>query len=429
MNTTVVRNDHMQVGECAVRPDSRTSYITKRIGPFSSTGGGWFGVSIKWPFGEPEDAAITGYGWAPVTATGDIIPLPPFHFHHHHFFEDGVAMTAGVGADAFREGCETAPDRDNACYVQDFHTLGSVRVGRWHSPGANPADPPAADLDMMLHDLRPEGSPPLTWWLQGTYRFEHGGDWKKTRYLSVSGLVPGGLPEDPDAYTISEGFGGVHLPTGGPSQGQSHVVFSWEWPVSGQIMGFQQHDVQVFHSHMLMMDSMLLIKGGPQHLTLPLEAHATRLPATNETKYNCLWQPVQNRTTAELRSRVLASVRSRVVCQFEGQLSKPIDKLYYDRLAKGSCETTPIKQGEVFSAIAFFRPRVRENYGGSNGGKPGPIPTSFNMHVTFNPYLVVEEPEPADLSSLSIVAVKQSCASDATWETATTPTLGPHQSG
>ena len=169
---------HPVEGEAEAPPSLRSSWHVQRVGPLRSSGGyDWWQLSgrdvamLASEVRARSAVFLVESFIGAIDGSGAPIAYPPLHLHHVHILPEQPSL---------RFHYLGAPYETHMNLVIERH-------GEWNFAGATPAvraeAEPAGygrlvswplDIDSEINDVRPAGSPPLTWWFELALRWVDG---------------------------------------------------------------------------------------------------------------------------------------------------------------------------------------------------------------------------------------------------------------
>jgi len=212
---------------------------------------------------------------------------------------------------------------------------------------------------MLVNDVRAENSP-LQWWAQLTLAVANVEDpgRRQMTWIVESSYLPDPWPYDTANPPVDRPLDTYFMTGLVPTGIETYVTSDWPMPITGTVLGFNEHTIQTLHVHGLMFESMTI-------LSLPstdpemafLTSMGKRLPLEERplsAKYNCLFTPQEGFSNKDLHERIKAEVGERIVCRFDTIRFVVVDGQKWDRLAPGFCVGTSFKKGEQWSALSTF---------------------------------------------------------------------------
>ena len=267
-------------------------WVATQIGPFTSHGGyDWW--DVKWNdaarlsmwLKQYHTLAVARFMEVGVDATGQALGFPPIHLHHSHTTPgDHRARDAlswlfrgsgdqQCGASAGGIGCQ---GEILDPYVKRF----DQRLSLW----------------VVLNDVRPHGSPMLTWWYQASFLLKAGD--RETQTVSQLTLFN---PWSWRASVPTSYYAATYVI---PADDESFLFFSGGMPLSGSLVRVQLF--HAFHAHMQTTSNAFLFSASPDELSL-------RACVSPRPKMACLTAKTGFGTNSALRAH-LGSRSSRMVC-------------------------------------------------------------------------------------------------------------------
>jgi hypothetical protein len=284
-------------------------------------------------------------------------------------------------------------------------------------------------IDIMFNDVRSANSPPLEFWAQVTYAITDEDSSEQFSVVQVRALnaepfvaeylanLPSYPPDRPPSYWFTA--------TPVPTDIDTYVVYSWQMPSSGKLLGFDKHRILTAHSHSLMASHQIVFNAPMEAVTKALYGLGTRVPSMSDPRvFNCLWTPAEGLSGTQVSKRVRERISERlgsdaVFCEYDGSQSMvEVDGFFYDRLTEASCNERRFKEGDMLTGVVFYSAAVRDNY----NGVEGPIPPTYNMHTDmFHPAVFDDAnagtPQ-ANIRSMYVMISAQACAVNDSFATA-----------
>jgi len=246
--------EHCEVGD----EDGESVWTFERVGPFHSRGASWhsagwrdagrFGAALAEPTAGP--LSVSAYGFRPVAADGTPIGLPPVHIHHMH-----VTSSQSLARQWLRRSSDGF-----GLYAVEFDLHGDRQCAS-SSGGMNctvrafPAgygmhitDPMETFFD--LADVRPAGSPPLTFYAEHAYRWTRA---PRRRVGKLLTMISTGTFKPHDDYLL-------HFDAARPSE-----YLYWQegrWPANVSLVHLY------WHTHHAYVDDLWAVSAGAASLRL-----------------------------------------------------------------------------------------------------------------------------------------------------------------
>lgn len=320
---------------------------------------------------------VTGHILTPVDSAGNIIPHPPIHIHHVHVvagsasFASSIAeLTAKVGGgNSFLEhhGDWQFPSTEGGVdsLGEDYGSHGKLFVKPFST-------------NFELNDMRPSGSPPMTWYFQISLRVRpaRSDSCSPTSLHVFSG--PGPLCMGAQSCTVTT----MQV----PASQESFSYYTSHMPHDGRLVRLK------YHGHSYIFRRALLFRGTPAQLGLegaawqgtrqwtafpsvPLQMLQTLLfgaaprdPALANAGWQGTrpWAPIPTEPfggNAELRLRLLREARKNagndsVICDVEAREEESAGVIV-DRAPRVACAPWSFRQGDQVTGVSFFGPSPR----------------------------------------------------------------------
>ena len=352
----------MTVSECAVEEEPGRTWHHQRVGPFRTIGGYNF-IQMGWRNAgglgvEHMPATILGHKITVVDLEGNHLSLPPIHHHHCH-----VAPGLGYSFESTfqtQNGClldgTACPDYSAIIFHHGDYECPPAAGGvncfneRYEATPRVTLDPLA--LNAEANDVRPFGSPPITWYFVISLLVRERGlsgqpmPPDDAMPMSVHQIINPGLKElDKQAGLLTL----VHC----PSSIDSFFYYTGKMPFSGTFLP----ELVRFHGHAVALQEALLfdLEPGP----LGLNEGPFRPPAA--------WKAVLTTSTGladnmELRERTIERARiagGRLICSAVSRLAV-VDGMAYDRMPLIQCSTWHFKRGDAFTTLALNGQHTKE---------------------------------------------------------------------
>ena len=347
----------------------------ERVGPFTTTGGmQTIEVNAPWKspsfdvvptgmgaeLGADSQNAITGWEVGPVGVGGAVLGNPPIH--PHHLVVRGSSRKhkgyTTLGYILSVTGSHSCPFESNAasCYRGNFEGRPQQLDGR------------PLEWDSIWNDVRPEGSPPLTWWVQIAFR--------GFRSPDAPGGAMGTDVGHPASYATAVPYSRLRMislsdqrkATGGITQ-----YFTYSLPRDAE--SFQWMSIQLptdgtfdpavglgtVHTHSLLAKEALLFVGTPKQLGFSRGAangdHCSASPAAAGFSNNtALLEAVLGRLPwAAATFSGPAVLTPRLVCRATPR-SQTIDGAVFDRRPHVLCDAFNFTTNTVLTSLSTAGP-------------------------------------------------------------------------
>jgi len=225
---------------CDVEDEANQSGWTfTRFGPLVGTGGyDWHEGNIQPVQRHPKSKFITAKMFAPVTANGTILNYPPVHAHHVHYQLEGIQHWF----DSHGDSVCTEEQGGTACYLREEpegYGLPLLDTSSWQ-------------LDFILNDVRKEGSPPMTFYMETSLRWS-----------SDTTLKPNARAHY-ERHPTTHVYNTILLPL----REESIMWHSGKWFVPGQVIYSPKDQYPWLHSHRSFLKGMWAFAASPEELGL-----------------------------------------------------------------------------------------------------------------------------------------------------------------
>tara|TARA_B110000046_G_scaffold122580_2_gene129182 strand:+ start:2388 stop:3599 length:1212 start_codon:yes stop_codon:yes gene_type:complete len=306
------------VGRCTVKDGNRTSWMSERVGPFTSTGGyDWWFLTMHDLFDLVGGERIVATAFMGTDGSGNAILYPPLHSHHTHVTPRGNDVFRTVMMEQHGDWMTKESECSAACT-----TITSLR------PDYFEVTTPL-QLIAAMNDVRPQDSPALTWYYQVTLA------------VSITSATGSVLSKH---YVWSPAAPGAPFNTFYvPCSHESFMVFFGTLPWAGTSVRFN------FHAHMLAFQSSWLFGGSPSEVGLPV----SRVPWNSFVPAD-----VGMQTNAQVHRHLMGQrgALSRLVCSAVARHSYDGR---YDRHAHMNCTAWSFRGGAPFTVVAYNAPPLR----------------------------------------------------------------------
>ena len=370
----------LEVCECTAE-SSRGTWHTQRVGPIQSTGGNdWWQFSwdnfanLRAELEASGTMEVTGHIITPVDAAGNIIPHPPIHIHHVHVVAGSASFASSIAEMTAKVGGGNSFFEHHGDWQFPAAEGGVESLGEdYGSHGKLFVKPFSTNLE--LNDMRPSGSPPMTWYFQMSLRVRpvRSDSCSPTSLHVFSG--PGPLCMEGQGCTVTT----VQV----PAAQETFSYYTSRMPHAGHLVRMK------YHGHSYIFRGALLFRATPAQLGLegvapkgtrdltafpmvPLQMLHTLLfgaAPRNPALANVGWRGTrpwasipteQFGGNAELKLRLLRMARENagndsIVCDVEAREEESAG-VAVDRAPKVACSPWRFREGEQVTGVSFFGP-------------------------------------------------------------------------
>jgi hypothetical protein len=341
------------------------------MGPFHSYGGmDWwqFRLDLEDRLGFSSDDARYISEWAITAhnASGHVLGLPPIHHHHSEFGMNCMNRKAdahGPPGDiltmpfANTQGDQGCPDQldGTPCLVHNVRSKGAVQ----------PVWKKGAEAASIWNDVRPAGSPTLTFWYQ--FRFSLVSKAK----VASEGLEPLSFLELKSPSQAS----GALATNPVVNSADSFAFYTNTWKISGTL--YTSPTLTRYHTHQSMHQITWLIEASPEEIGLGNYSSASKCDSilTNSTGFDSNKALMAHLTSYCPRCFSLTAPDSKLICRARSSVAE-YNHSNYDRNSKLDCRAPHIRleANVTYTNLAFWAPHTLSSTGGmvSEGGSKYP---------------------------------------------------------